>query len=277
LAAALEAAPPGQLHLEVGLQSTVAAARNAVGRNESPDAAVAAVRALCELRNLRIHVDLLAGLPNQTLDSLFDDVRRLCELGPDEIQIEVLKVLPGTPLRSEAARLGLVFASAPPYDVLRTPHMGPDALAKARRLSALVDRFFNVPELRPAVSVANRVDPAFFPAFLEFVGTERLLVPQHLGSRFRLLHSFSESRHLAGVKEQLEFQWLRKGLSPTHGIAKAVLWRGAIPSDAVLFEGDAKAISAKGRTWHYRGREAEFWFVFADGARQRKAAAIYRR
>ncbi|NOY81671.1 MAG: DUF4080 domain-containing protein [Kiritimatiellaeota bacterium] len=275
---ALRVAPEGQLHLEIGLQSICPTARGVVGRTREPEAALAATGALCELRNLQTHVDLLAGLPNQTLHDVFADVRRTCELGPDEIQLEILKVLPGTPLATIAGRQRLRYAPTPPYEVLCTPQITVEALHTARCLSVLTDRFYNVPGLREGVRAAAGADPEFFPAFLGYVGDERLARPQHLQARFRLLHAFARERGMGAAAEFLEYHWLCRGFSPEHGIALTELWRDRIPPDATLVEGDAGTTSRRRRVWHYTGRDAEYWFSFPTGSDRRGTApTVYRR
>ncbi len=273
----LESAPEGQLHLEIGLQTTAPDARASVGRPPDPEPVIAATRTLCELRNLRTHVDLLAGLPNQTIENVFDDVRRICGIGPDEMQLEILKVLPGTKLAAAAGRFGLKYAPSPPYEVLCTPQMSVEALHTTGGLSVLVDRFYNAPGLREGARAAAAADREFFPDFLEYLGHERLTRPQHLQARFRLLHAFARERCMHAAADLLEYDWLRRGFSPEHGIARATPWRGPIPPDALLVEGDAGLTARKCRIWHHTGRETETWFVFANTNDRRDAAAVFRR
>ena len=273
----LSKAEPGQLHLEVGLQTSHSDALQAVGRKSSPDKIWAALSFLCKSPALETHIDLLAGLPGLTLQHLLDDLHRLTELGPDEIQLEVLKVLPGTPLREDAAALGIVNSPTPPYDVMRTAQMSVAEIEEARLLSRVVDAYYNQPELRDAVRVAAACSATFYRDFAAFLREHGVLgVPQSLKNRFQHLHAFAD-RALPQVAECLEYHWLRAGLSPSQGICRPRQWRARLPADAVLVEGNADALQGgKSRIWHLQQESGEFWFVYGRGA-ARRADAIYRR
>lgn len=67
----------------------------------------AAVDRVHEYRNTHQHLDLIAGLPWEGLDSFlqsFDDVYRM---EPDQLQLGFLKVLKGSYMASQAGAYGL--------------------------------------------------------------------------------------------------------------------------------------------------------------------------
>ena len=272
----LAAAPPGQLHLEVGLQTTSRESLEAIGRNDHTGAGWAGLVSLAGLRDLSLHVDLLYGLPGLTLGNLTDDLSAIVGLGVEEVQVEALKVLPGTPLQEDASRHGILYSPTTPYEVLRTPHMPPGDCEAARLLSRLVDQFHNRPELREGVRVALQSDPRALLSLLAFVRTRGGPdVPMSLERRFRLLHEFGAQR--PPVRQAVERAWLRCGFSPLHGIAPASLWRDPLPSDAELLEGERPPEGAKARTWWLAQSDAEYWFVFDRAVRRRPATGVFRR
>ncbi len=282
LETALHQALPGQLHLEIGIQTLAPAPARAVARGGAPARAWAGACKIVEIGTCRIHLDLLAGLPNQDLDSVLDDIRRLIRLGPDEIQLETLKILPGTSLAQSAAALGLIHAPDPPYEILRTPHLSPEDLRQIRAFSRLIDRFYNPPELQPAFRAAVREMPEFFSEFTRFLEQRQALDhPLHLERRFRLLHAFAtRCSRLENIPHILAYSWLRRGLSPQHGLVPASPWKQAIPRDAVqIEEGSAETGTAhKRRVWHVQLEETEYWFVFPAGETpKRSAPAVFRR
>ncbi|MFA5206521.1 MAG: radical SAM protein, partial [Lentisphaeria bacterium] len=206
---ALGAAPAGQLHLEVGLQTTVTAALRACQRRETPARAWENLAVLCGLRNLAVHVDLLAGLPETTPDTVAADLDRLLRLGPAEIQLETLKLLPGTPLADHAAGLGLAYAPDPPYEVLRTPQWTPGDLGAARDLSRLVDLYVNAPRLHDAGRAAAAAQPDFCRRFQHWLTARgHDFAPAGLDTRLRRLHDYARESGLEEAAALLERAWL---------------------------------------------------------------------
>ncbi len=271
LLAELAGAGPGRFHLEVGIQSLDPAVLRAVGRQGSAHRALNGLARLLALRNVDTHVDLIAGLPGGTLDGLLNDLAVLARMGPGDIQLELLKLLPGTRLAAEAGRLGLVAAPDPPYEILRTPAMTPGDLETARALSRLVDGFYNAPPLRAVTRAASRDLPEFW-ALLVCRGRSLTLAPEAPGleSRFRLLDGLAAAEQRPALRHAIHYAWLRHGLSAQHGLCRAVPWKGPLPPDAVLVEGDPRARRARA----FRA-DLEAPYVFVYGA-ARAAAAVYR-
>jgi len=259
---ALSAAPPGRLHVEVGLQTTCEAALRACRRQADTARSLDGLAFLCGLRNLDVHVDLLAGLPRQTMADVQGDLALLSGLAPAEIQLETLKVLPGTPLSEEAAGLGVVFAPDAPYEVLQTPQMPAADLHRCRLLSRVVDGYYNHAVLHGIVQPAAARSAHFFPEVLAYL-LDRVNVeePASLRRRFELLHGFlSGCDHEAC--DELEIAWLSCGFSPAHGICPAELWRSGVPEHAALARGDADAVGrSDARTWYVDQRTRECWVV----------------
>jgi hypothetical protein len=65
-----------------------------------------------------MHVDLIAGLPGETLPSFASGFDRLVGLGPHEIQFGILKRLRGTPIIRHTAPFALKFSPDAPYEIL---------------------------------------------------------------------------------------------------------------------------------------------------------------
>ena len=275
---ALRAAPAGQLHLEVGLQTTVSAALRACQRRETPARAWENLAFLCGLRNLAVHVDLLAGLPETTPDTVAADLERLLRLGPDEIQLETLKLLPGTPLSEQATELGLVAAPEPPYEILRTPHWAPRDLIAVRDLSRLVDLYCNALPLRDACRLAAAAQPDFcrqFQAWLVRQGHD--FAPAGLDTRLRRFHAYAGATGLTAVVARLERAWLEAGLGPGNGPQPAHPWRGGpLPSAAALVAGDATALAAPhARVWQLSQPGGDTWYVYDRATGHGRPVAVF--
>jgi len=107
--------------VEIGLQSVDPATQDLMDRRNNMKAFERGVSALLDA-GIRVKVDLIIGLPGDTLTS----VRRGFDyLSSSQLftstQVFNLAILPGTAFRSEAEQLGLQFQPRPPYYVLETP------------------------------------------------------------------------------------------------------------------------------------------------------------
>jgi hypothetical protein len=107
--------------VEVGLQSIEPDAMAKMDRKNNLRAFERGVRAMLN-EGIRVKVDLIVGLPGDTVESVRRGLRYLYESGLySDLQVFNLAILPGTAFRHEAAALGLTFQPRPPYYVLRTP------------------------------------------------------------------------------------------------------------------------------------------------------------
>ncbi|MDB5842017.1 MAG: putative Fe-S oxidoreductase [Herminiimonas sp.] len=112
--------PPGTLQFEIGIQSFNPDVQALVSRKQNNEKAAENIRWLCEHSNAHLHVDLIAGLPGEDMESFARGFDRLVELKPHEIQFGILKRLRGTPIIRHTETYGLVFDPHPPYQILAT-------------------------------------------------------------------------------------------------------------------------------------------------------------
>ncbi len=127
--------------VEIGLQSIDPAAMELMDRKNNLKAFERGVRALLDV-GVRVKVDLIIGLPGDTVDS----VRRGLDYLYDHrffssIQVFNLAVLPGTAFRHEAEQLGLEYQPQTPYYVLKTPTLD---LSQMHELMAEAQQRFDI-------------------------------------------------------------------------------------------------------------------------------------
>lgn len=129
----------------------------------NPAGLLQGIYALLEHAKSEVHIELIAGLPGQTLRNLIDDVRTLVRLRPHKIRLKILSVLPGTPLWHTMTD----YDPCPPYRVRSTPDMSPEDLRAALRLSQILDDRYNVPHLRPEFIRTVRKNPDYLDRLLD--------------------------------------------------------------------------------------------------------------
>jgi oxygen-independent coproporphyrinogen-3 oxidase len=99
----------GVNRINVGVQSLADGELEALGRLHRAPQALSAVRALRERGLANVGVDLIYGIPGQSLDSWRSSLERVLALEPDHLSCYALSFEPGTPLAGDL-RTGRVRA-----------------------------------------------------------------------------------------------------------------------------------------------------------------------
>ena len=95
----------GVNRLSIGVQSFDARALHRLGRIHGPDDAVAAASAARAAGFRHVNLDLMYGLPGQTLDAALADVEQALALAPDHLSHYQLTLEPGTAFHARPPRL----------------------------------------------------------------------------------------------------------------------------------------------------------------------------
>ncbi|MFC5474946.1 B12-binding domain-containing radical SAM protein [Paraherbaspirillum soli] len=112
--------PAGALQFEIGIQSFNPEVQALVSRKQNNEKAAENIRWLMQHSHAHLHVDLIAGLPGEDIESFARGFDQLVALQPHEIQFGILKRLRGTPIIRHTEAYGLVFDPHPPYTILAT-------------------------------------------------------------------------------------------------------------------------------------------------------------
>lgn len=231
LKAELQQLPEGLLHLEAGIQSLREPVLEKCKRLGKLEQALEGLQFLCSLDNMETHADLIAGLPLYRLNEIFEDIRILAEFQAGEIQLESLKLLPGTDMRRIANELGIQYAPMPPYEVLRTEDITPEELQVARRLSRLLDAFYNTPAWQTLTRELILNDDTFLYHFLDYL-TEANLIdqPMSLEKRGLVLYEYCKT-HRPDYQIKASIAWIEAGMSLKKQPAERVKTKHQVPPE----------------------------------------------
>ena len=231
LKAELQKLPEGLLHLEAGIQSLREPVLEKSRRLGKLNDALDGLKFLCSLDNMETHADLIAGLPLYKLDEIFEDIRTLAEYQAGEIQLESLKLLPGTEMRRRSEELGIRYSPLPPYEVLQTDAISTTELQVARRLSRLLDAFYNTPAWQELTRKLILNEPMFLTHFLEHL-TEGNLIdqPMSLEKRGLVLYEYCK-RFYPNYQTQASIAWIEAGMSLKKQPAERVKTKHQIPPE----------------------------------------------
>ncbi len=135
--------PAGSLQFEIGIQTFNVEVQGLISRKQNNEKAAENLRWLREETHAHLHVDLIAGLPGEDIESFAHGFDRLVALQPHEIQFGILKRLRGAPISRHTKNFGLIFDSSPPYTILATDRIDFNAMQRLIRFARYWDLVAN--------------------------------------------------------------------------------------------------------------------------------------
>lgn len=139
----LEKMRPGQVQLEIGVQSTHERTLAEINRPADFGRLSQVVRRLKKTGNIHIHLDLIAGLPFEDMERFKHSFNEVFSLRPHQLQLGFLKVLKGSPLAEHCTAYGLKYSDAPPYEVLETKWISYGQLLQLKAVEEMVEIYYN--------------------------------------------------------------------------------------------------------------------------------------
>jgi|LSQX01.3.fsa_nt_gb radical SAM superfamily enzyme YgiQ (UPF0313 family) len=136
-------APKGYFQFEIGVQSTNISTTETINRKTNFEKIAENVRRLKEKNNIHIHLDLIAGLPEEDYKSFkksFDDV---FALKPHMLQLGFLKLLKGSLIREQAQKFKYEYTTLPPYEILNSKWIEYDGVLKLKLIEDVLDKYYN--------------------------------------------------------------------------------------------------------------------------------------
>ncbi len=207
---------PGRFQFELGIQSTHKKTLEAVNRRVDPVEAHRTISRLVGFGNIHLHVDLILGLPYETVDSFADSFRDVFAMGTQYIQMGLLKILPDTHICHGAHEFGYLHCNEPPYSILQTRWINHASLSELYWFSEIVEKFHNnryFVSLWRYLRQQNEDIYAFFQelfAICQASGFFQLAATQELMcTKILQLSQGRTDRDL--IVELLRYDWLRCG------------------------------------------------------------------
>ena len=199
---------PGRVQLEIGIQSTSSEALKACGRNPSVKRLFSNIRRLRERGNLNLHVDLIAGLPTETLERFKQSFNDVYSLHAHQLQLGFLKLLSGSPMENLVTTYGYQFSSHPPYEVLKNRVLSSEDLFELKRVEDALEKFYNSGHFARTLSLIEyRQTPyRIFLGLADRMEKEgKLFVPTGVFELFEIM-----ARHLERMEDDSD--WDLKGV-----------------------------------------------------------------
>lgn len=143
LIASLQTARFELFQLEIGVQSTNPPTLHAIHRFTSPDKLKNIITRLQKNQNIHLHLDLIAGLPHESITEFAESFNFVYSLKPQQFQLGFLKVLAGSEMEQMAEQHGVVYTDYPPYEVLFTNDLPYDQVQRLKAVEQVLELYYN--------------------------------------------------------------------------------------------------------------------------------------
>ena len=139
----LASMPKGAVQLEIGMQSFNEETLKAINRKTDTKKLIENIRKLVSFGNMHIHIDLIAGLTGENLESFINGFNIGYSLKAHMLQMGFLKLLYGADMREKSEEYPCKFNEEPPYEVTSTPWLSADEIKMLKNCEDAVDRLYN--------------------------------------------------------------------------------------------------------------------------------------
>ncbi len=133
----------GSLQLEVGIQTLNLDVAKNIRRNLRLEKIKENLRFLSQETHAHMHIDLIIGLPGESVESFGRNLNLLYTLSTGEIQVGILKKLSGTTLDRHDKMYGMVYSDTPPYDILQNDLISFSKMQEMKRFARFWDIIYN--------------------------------------------------------------------------------------------------------------------------------------
>ena len=116
---------------------------SAVKRKEPFDEIKENISKLQNLGLCHIHLDLIAGLPHENINSFENSFNQAYSLKPDMLQLGFLKLLKGSGLRLNADKYKIQYHNHAPYEVISTECLCYSEVLTLKNVEELLENYYN--------------------------------------------------------------------------------------------------------------------------------------
>lgn len=134
---------PGLFQFEIGAQTTNPEVLRTIRRPYRAEHYSNIVKRLRSMENIHLHLDLIAGLPGESLESQIKSANDLLRLHPNMLQMGFLKVLPDTRMKIDCDQRAMIYQSSPPYEILQSDRMSAEDLMYLRKVEQVLNLYYN--------------------------------------------------------------------------------------------------------------------------------------
>ena len=189
--------PKGSLQFEIGVQTWNPVVAKNVSRRQNYELVKQNISFLSQKTGVHMHVDLIVGLPGETLESFAEGFDALFSLNPDEVQVGILKRLKGTPIIRHDEEFKMAYQDTQPFQILKNRDLNFHDIQKMVKFSKYWDLCANsgnfITSMNFILSAPSLTPPLGSSPFQRFMKLTEFLIKRHPESHGIALNSLAES------------------------------------------------------------------------------------
>lgn len=189
---------PGLIQLEIGVQSVNLKTIREIRRSMNLEKVKENVRRIREGENVHQHLDLIAGLPYEDIESFRHSFDKVYNMKPDQLQLGFLKVLKGSFMEKNKEEYQLVYQERPPYEVLYTRWITYFNILELKGVEEMVEIYYNSGQFSHTMEALEKEYASAYEMYRElwrFYDKNHYLDMQHKRSaRYEILLEFVKSK-----------------------------------------------------------------------------------
>lgn len=162
----LRGARAGLFQFEIGVQTTNQDTLNEIDRKIKTALIFETVLEVLKLKNIHVHLDLIAGLPYENFDSFRKSFNDTYKLYPHKLQLGFLKLLNGSSLRLNSSKYGIIYRDYAPYEVLKTADISFLELETLKGIESMLDIYYNSGRYPTTIKYAQTLYSSPFDMYL---------------------------------------------------------------------------------------------------------------
>ncbi len=175
--ALLGSLPKGLVQLEIGMQSFNEKTLEAINRKTDCKKLIENILKLTAFNNMHIHIDLIAGLPFEGLESFRESFNIAYSLKAQMLQLGFLKVLYGTPMADFPDKYPANYSKNAPYEVTSTTWLSPNDIELLKAIEDSNERLYNSGRFKKTLDYAIEASGLSPFDFMLYIGKQ--LYPCH--------------------------------------------------------------------------------------------------
>ena len=196
----------GLFQFEIGVQSTNEDTIREIHRTTSTQRLLDICRRIDSHKNIHLHLDLIAGLPYEDLNSFGRSFDQVMAIRPQQMQLGFLKILKGSPMAQKAEEYGIVYSKKAPFQTYSTKWISYDDMMILKDMEEMVETYYNSGLFARTILYVLEQEPSDF-AFFRDMGRYYVEQGWHLRSpgpeeKWTILRDFFLSRR-EGNREKL--------------------------------------------------------------------------
>lgn len=202
----LKKMPEGLIQIEAGVQTLNEKSLEAINRKFKKEKFIHNISKIIEYGNIHVHLDLIAGLPLDNLQSFIHSFNETIALNPHMLQLGFLKFLKGTPLR---LNYNAKYNKQAPYEIISSAFITEKELYELKRIDYAVDKLYNSGKFYYTINyLLKKYDTPYemFSAISDFFKKQGIKKGDYENKLYKGLLDFISDTGLA--KEYLRFDYL---------------------------------------------------------------------